>query len=140
MRFERRFAATEDAAGAVLIAARAFVDRHVPQGVMTGDIVVVMAEAVNNVVEHAYCGVARQDMCLSVELNDEQAVIELRDRGRPIDGALLLRKQMPRIDGAVADLPEGGFGWPLIHALASGVRIDRSEDENRLRLTVPFQA
>lgn len=93
-----------------------------------------MAEAVNNIVEHAYCGGEPGPIRLRCTLRDRRLDIRICDTGQPMpDGrmpaGLVADVSMPR-----ADLPEGGFGWFLIRALSSDIRYDRRCGCNRLSL------
>lgn len=98
-----------------------------------GTVELVMAEALNNIVEHAY---PEGDPPGPIKVSCKHAADGLHllvvDRGRTMpDG------QVP--DGAEVDLsvnfldmPEGGFGWFLIKDLASDIRYERVNWENRL--------
>ena len=108
-----------------------------------GTVELVMAEALNNVVEHAYPeGDAAGPITISCNHAADGLHLMVVDRGRAMP-----KGQMP--DGATVDLdvpfcdtPEGGFGWFLIKDLADEVRYERVEWENRLmfRLAVATQA
>lgn len=136
MEFDRQFVATEDEASAVLVDASTFIRNNVEDPERSGELVIVLAEAVNNVVEHAYPPGQSQDMRLTIEICDECVLIELRDRGRNLPVELLSKSRLPDIAVDPLDLPEGGFGWPIIHAVASDVVHMRHQGENRLRLTI----
>ena len=102
---------------------------------------IVLAEAMNNVVEHAYAGGPGR-MTLELRAAPDGLHCRLADRGRPLPkGRMPLGGAMPA-GVAAPDLPEGGFGWFLIRQLAHGLRHRRVEGrggaENRLtfRLSV----
>lgn len=101
----------------------------------TGTVELVMAEALNNIVEHAYpdddpvgpiniaCEHRRDGLHLSVV-----------DRGRGMpDGRTPLGTPVD-LNVSLDDMPEGGFGWFLIKDLAKDVRYQRLEQENWLNL------
>jgi len=102
-----------------------------------GKVELVLAEALNNVVEHA-C-VDRADHLVFLELSQDAGRLECRicDPGRPMPYTLLPEGKAPDPDVALDDLPEGGFGWMLIHELSEEVKYQRIGDENHLILSIP---
>lgn len=94
----------------------------------------VLAEALNNVVEHAY---ARYAGLIEVEVH--RAADELRfdilDQGLPMPGAEPPVGHLPEV-GAFDDLPEGGFGWYLIRSLVNDLAYQRVGANNRLSFGV----
>jgi serine/threonine-protein kinase RsbW len=95
---------------------------------------IVLAEALNNVVEHAY---ARYSGKIEVLMRraDSDLVFELIDAGLPMPGTeppLGHLKEVLEID----DLPEGGFGWFLIRNLSHSLAYRRVGDRNRLTFCV----
>ena len=38
----------------------------------------------------------------------------------------------------IQDMPEGGFGWFMIHTLADSINYERIDDENRFTFCVGF--
>jgi len=97
----------------------------------------VLAEALNNIVEHAYCDAGHGDIALEASVHSNTIWCHLTDSGRPMPGGKLppaRRYDLGALD--VQDLPEGGFGWGLIHDLTSSLIYDRSGAQNRLTLTI----
>lgn len=96
-----------------------------------GTLWTVLAEVLNNIVEHAYaCDTG------SIRLNLWQRgpvlAVEVVDHGAPMPGLCLPKGHLAEI-GAFDDLPEGGFGWFLIRAMTNDLKYDRVGSENRLR-------
>ncbi len=100
----------------------------------------VLAEVVNNIVEHAYaegrtglihlcCAPARDGLHLTV--TDDGAAMP---DGCAPDG------HAQTVDVDVKDLPEGGFGWFLIRDLAKDVTYTRTAGLNRIALRLVFGA
>ena len=91
---------------------------------------IVLAEALNNIVEHAY---ADQPGEIRVAVTRCAAGIfcRIRDRGRPMPGGSPPAGYLAPI-GDGDDVPEGGFGWFLIRTLARDLTYDRCEGENVL--------
>ncbi|MEV8467920.1 ATP-binding protein [Fluviibacterium sp. DFM31] len=105
-----------------------------------GTVLLVLGEALNNVVEHAYRGLpgGRIDLRLSQASGDLR--IDIRDRGHPILGALPEGRNPLQDGAAVEDLPEGGFGWSLIRMLTRDLRYDSRDGQNHLTCTIPLDA
>lgn len=95
-----------------------------------GSAELVLAEVLNNVVEHAYAG-APGDIDLRLGLRPGGLLCLVRDRGRPMPGGDLPEGRLPAI--RPHDPPEGGFGWHLIRSLACDLRYRRAGGRNHLR-------
>ena len=102
-----------------------------------GMIELVVAEALNNICEHAYCGRPDGQIALEASHYDGQVRVVLRDRGREHDGGTPPQGHRPPTMGPTARLPEGGFGWFLIRELTVSQHFVRRGGENRLELTFP---
>lgn len=117
----------------------AAVARHLAAAGKGGDtrgrVEIVLAEALNNVVEHAYHGQPGGRITLTLRLDGGLARITLCDRGRPMPGCALPAPRpmpAPTADG----LPEGGFGWTLIRALTARAAYRRHAGWNCLDLDI----
>ncbi len=97
----------------------------------------VLAEALNNITEHAYADQQGGPIEVNTEIGMGKIRFTLCDRGMPIPGARLPRGKPQDTQVPLDELPEGGFGWLLIRDLTSSVTYDRDEDGNRLTLTLP---
>lgn len=92
---------------------------------------VVLAEVLNNIVEHAYCGVYGQ---IQISIARAAGFLDIRiiDGGRPMpDHKLPAGELHPLFEGQ--DPPEGGFGWFLIRSLAHDLQYRRVQDQNILQ-------
>lgn len=100
-----------------------------------GTVELVMAEALNNIVEHAYPeGDPAGPIDISCEERSDGLVIMVKDRGRSMpDGRTPIGAQVD-VNLPMHDMPEGGFGWFLIKDLAKDVTYRRVGDENHLTL------
>jgi serine/threonine-protein kinase RsbW len=94
----------------------------------------VLAEALNNVVEHAY---ARYPGQIEVEVQRHLGHLRFRiaDQGLPMPDGKSPKGKNPKI-AAVDDLPEGGFGWFLIRSFAEGLAYRRFGKRNMLSFGV----
>ena len=98
-----------------------------------GTVELVLAEAMNNIVEHAY---PPSDAPGPIHLHCTHAPdglhVKIRDAGRPMPDGTTPVGTAANIDVDFDDLPEGGFGWFLIKDLAKDVEYRRMNDENNL--------
>lgn len=104
---------------------------------LPGTLEIVMAEVLNNVVEHAYR--ERQGM-IDLEVIAEEDGLRCRviDFGVALAGAKLPDGRLPAPDPA--GLPEGGFGWFLITSLACDIAYIREGGANSLSFLVASKA
>lgn len=103
-----------------------------------GDVELVLAEVLNNVVLHAY-GMAPGPIAVDLTLRGEELVCVVCDRGRPMPGGQPPQGQPVRLDVGTEALPEGGFGWFLIRSHIRALHYDRDAAGNRLTLHLPLE-
>lgn len=91
---------------------------------------IVLAEALNNIVEHAYAR-HQGDIEITLQLSVSGLVCRIVDTGSPMpDGVLPAGKLKPFTTDD--DLPEGGFGWFLIRTLSRDLEYRRDGNTNLL--------
>lgn len=99
----------------------------------------VLAEAMNNIVEHAYREQGGEiSLCMTCGPNGIN--VNLLDDGYALpDGQMPIGKTYQE-NTALEDLPEGGFGWFLIRQLARDLTYSRNDGQNALtfRFAVSF--
>ncbi|MFV2033705.1 MAG: ATP-binding protein [Halocynthiibacter sp.] len=97
-----------------------------------GTVELVLAEVMNNVVKHAYAD--KREGVIELRISTEEGGLrcvvlddgfEMPEGNPPIGRA-------QDLDCATEDLPESGFGWFLIRALAKDLRYHRADGRNRL--------
>lgn len=103
-----------------------------------GDVKIALAEAINNVVEHAYARIASARVRVTCRLEYERLDILISDTGNPLPGLEPPDGTPADIGTSLSDLPEGGFGWFLIHQVTSDIRYERRNGCNRLSLRFDF--
>jgi serine/threonine-protein kinase RsbW len=94
---------------------------------------IVLAEALNNVVEHAYEYRTDGQIDITFDLASDVLTVVLFDQGRQFPGVPQMKTMMGNAV-AFADLPEGGFGWFLIHSLTRRIQYAFVEGRNVLSL------
>lgn len=92
---------------------------------------IVLAEVLNNIVEHAYRD-NRGEIELSLEVSRGRLTCQVTDCGHPMPDGQLPPAIEHKLDGETP-LPEGGFGWSMIRALAQDLEYCHSDGVNRLR-------
>lgn len=102
---------------------------------------IVLAEACNNIVEHAYrppCAGPDAAITLDVAADQGGLQVTLRDKGLPMAEGPLPGRELPPLDpDDVQNLPEGGFGWSLLREMTRALSLSRSNAQNILRFRVP---
>ena len=101
-----------------------------------GLIELVLAEALNNVVEHAFSGMADGIVELQISKREEVLHFLILDDGLPMPGDAAPAGLPQDLTCAVEDMPEGGFGWFLIRELTEDLSYTRSGNRNRLQFTM----
>ena len=97
-----------------------------------GSVELVVAEALNNIVEHAYGGDPEGRIHLMWSFGASGLLLRIEDDGAPMpDGRIPLTTGQCAADHA-ALVPEGGFGWFLITGLAHNIVYRREKSRNIL--------
>lgn len=97
-----------------------------------GQLELIMVEAVNNVIEHAYQLQEGHDVHVRVEYSPQEVHLIISDHGHAMPDELHTgSRAMPDPE----DLPEGGWGMGLIHALADSIRYIRDASGNHLHVS-----
>lgn len=101
------------------------------------DAMIVLAEVLNNVEEHAYSGRAGQPVRVELSLSCPVLNVVVRDRGAPLPEGPLPGESMPQCEGKAPEhWPEGGFGWAIVRRLAVGLSYRCDADGNVLRFSI----
>ncbi len=87
-----------------------------------------VAEALNNVVEHAYKETCDGMICMKVEQSGKSIIVSVMDHGLPFPSDKLSVNEPVPVGVALSDIPEGGFGWYFIRTIAENVNHRRSKD------------
>ncbi|WP_299147112.1 ATP-binding protein [uncultured Tateyamaria sp.] len=100
-----------------------------------GTVELVMAEALNNIVEHAYpAGDPAGPIRIACKHATDGLHLTVTDEGRGMPDGRTPLGLAANLDVDFCDMPEGGFGWFLIKDLAKEVTYKRIDPQNRLTL------
>ena len=91
---------------------------------------IVLAEVLNNIVEHAYADSAGS-IVVALRQDDDGILVTVMDHGAAFPQEKLPEGRLPEID-SFDDLPEGGFGWLLIRTLVRGLSYQRKNGSNHV--------
>lgn len=97
---------------------------------LRGNAELVLAEVLNNIVEHAYRDMGGK-MTLHIAQHVDGPFFQVFDRGRPIPNGKMPQGLLPKLEIGRA-LPEGGFGWLLIRTLTQELLYRRDGSRNCL--------
>ena len=93
-----------------------------------------VAEALNNVVEHAYAGMEDQTVIAQISFCDGMFQVTLVDHGRQMPDGTLPETDADFDPLDIDSLPEGGFGWMLIRSQMDTVSYERRNGTNVLSM------
>lgn len=101
-----------------------------------GSVELVLAEVLNNVVEHAYGPEERGWISLECASEPDGLHFRIRDEGRAMpEGTPPMGAPSP-LPERLDKMPEGGFGWFLIKDLSRDVQYRRIDDMNELTFRI----
>lgn len=108
---------------------------HLPTAADCDTVEIVLAEVLNNVVEHAYRAGSGQ-IDLRIRPTTEGLLCTIADEGVPMPGGALPDGRLAAAS-ETESLPEGGYGWHLIRLLSQDLCYGRDQGRNCLsfRLT-----
>lgn len=134
--FRHSFTADPHAVRAALRAALArFTRQLAPDD--AGTLELVLAEVMNNIVEHSYADSGQGTITLSIVRGRHGLSCAVSDDGVPLPPDCL-SPSLPRMDRGTENLPEGGFGWFLIRDLTHDLGYRRERGKNFLAFTLPL--
>ena len=128
------FASTDMSVRQALIRLLAQLARHVPDQDDLGRVEIVVAEALNNVVEHAYCSAGMGPVDLRCRFGCGRLFVTIGDEGVPVPQAILVPEVVQAPLPLPEELPEGGWGWMLIRELTENLSYHRVGGRNELTL------
>lgn len=118
----------------VLIDLRTVLDNQSISEDLRSTVEIAVAEGLNNIVEHALRDARDAPIRIEMRIDAAQIFVHLQDPGAPLPGSLLSEAAPVDLDVPCLELPEGGFGWGLIHMLTDRLDYTRVNGENRLKM------
>lgn len=112
---------------------RALAD-HAVSGDLLSSVEIAVAEGLNNIVEHACANQPDGKILVEMRVNAAHIFVQLQDPGLPLPGWTLPEGRAADVSVARDALPEGGFGWNLIHTLTDRLAYSRSTNMNHLKM------
>ncbi|MCB2094413.1 MAG: ATP-binding protein [Rhodobacteraceae bacterium] len=106
----------------------------------SGTLELVLAEVMNNIVEHGFAGLAAGTITVSITREPESLRCQVIDQGRPMPGLKLPDCKIRPVANCIGELAEGGWGWGLIGALTDDLAYRRSAATNYVCFAVPVLA
>ena len=115
---------------------RSNADSAVP--LLAQDMNLVLSELLTNIVKHAYSSSSASSQDCKIEVHarflDQFLEVLIIDQGTELP-SLVLEKSKIEFDGDdISTLPEGGFGWSIVHSIIDQVIYQRVNNSNRLLL------
>ncbi len=101
-----------------------------------GSVEIVLAEALNNVVEHAYAMRDDGDIEINGQIAGDMLLFDITDEGAPMPLGEVPSGAPAKLDVGLDDMPEGGFGWFLIRQMTEDLTYLREGGRNHLSLTL----
>lgn len=101
-----------------------------------GPVELAVAEAVNNIIEHAYQEQDTGVIELNVEYTKAWLRIKIIDDGLPMPEGVAPQGRQHNLNVEIDDLPEGGFGWFLIRELTQNLEYTRAAARNVLTFEI----
>lgn len=105
-----------------------------------GTLELILAEVLNNIVEHSYTGSGDGTISISIVRDRKGLSCAVSDDGVPLPEDCL--RQVRGDDPGrppPSTLPEGGFGWFLIRDLAEDLGYSRKDGHNLLAFRIPLR-
>ena len=106
----------------------------------SGSIELVLAEVLNNIVEHAYADRPNGMIKLTITGQDNGFLFETIDSGVAMPEGQVPLGNRVLLEEDLNALPEGGFGWFLIRDLARDLQYSRENGKNRLTFRIVVDA
>ncbi len=98
------------------------------------DINLALSELLTNIVRHAYDSCEDGQILLKARFADPFLEILLVDHGKKLPASVLKKSSIEFDQDDLLRLPEGGFGWPIVHATIPEINYQRVDGCNRLLL------
>lgn len=117
----------------VLLELTTFLESNGVEASVTYVAQLAVEELILNVIKHAYRGETGRTIALRLDVEPNQAVIEVEDDGAPFDPRTA---PDPDFDGMLLGQRIGGLGLHLVRSLTDSLEYERVDDRNRVRVVI----
>lgn len=99
---------------------------------------IVVTELLNNIVKHAQQDI--QNGWFDLQCTRQERILSFvcRDNGAVMPGGAPPQKVIPALSHNHLELPEGGWGWALIHTLTTDLTYTRLDGINCVSFNIPL--
>ncbi len=111
---------------------RSNADSAVPM--LGADMNLVLTELLTNIVLHAYEKRPDRNIEARARFTGEFLELLIIDQGTELPSSVLEGAEIDFDGEDIFELPEGGFGWGIVHAIIDKIEYQRVNDTNRLLL------
>ena len=115
---------------------RSNADSAVPQ--LGQDMNLVLSELLTNIVKHAYSSSSASSQDCKIEVHarflGEFLEVLIIDQGTELPEHVLEKTKIEFDGDDIFALPEGGFGWSIVHSIIDQIVYQRVKNSNRLLL------
>lgn len=122
----------------VLRAVRVILDRHYGTVPRDDTWELVVAEVLNNIVEHAYDDAGQGEIRVRLDFQPTCLRAAFTDFGRAMPDQVPPEGKPANVAVERQDLPEGGFGWFLIRSLTTTLSYRHADGANHLDMELPL--
>lgn len=98
------------------------------------DMNLVLSELLTNIVKHAYGGSASGNIEIRARFLGQYLEVLIVDQGSELPKGVLEKCSVEFDGDDLFALPEGGFGWSIVHSIIDEIEYQRADDSNRLLL------
>ncbi len=95
------------------------------------DFELCLNELVTNVIHYAYADKGRHEIRVALESNGRELRATVEDDGRPFNP---LAKEAPAVPASLEEAGVGGWGIPIVRAIADELSYERRDGRNRFTI------
>ncbi len=98
------------------------------------DMNLVLSELLTNIVKHAYSSGSQDKIEIRARFQDPFLEVLIVDQGSELPERVLKKIEIDFDGDDLSGLPEGGFGWGIVHSIVDEIKYQRTDGCNRLLL------
>ena len=98
------------------------------------DMNLVLSELLTNIIKHAYGGSTNASIEVRARFLGQFLEVLIIDQGTELPKEVLEKSSIEFDGDDLFALPEGGFGWSIVHSIIDEIEYQRTDGSNRLLL------